>query len=202
MRRSSSPLSLSMTRCMVLCMVGGLVLEAQEAPESLRIKVLEGEGAVYGTGSRATRGITVEVTDQTGRTVEAAAVNFVLPTSGASGVFASGGRTETQTTGRDGHAAAWGMRWGTTPGPVEVRISAQKGAARASTICTVGLNYSTAIRPGSGGHKWLWIALATAGAAGGGAAALGLGGKPGTATAVVPTNPARVGAPTISLEKP
>jgi hypothetical protein len=53
----------------------------------VQLKVLEGEGTVYRTGSRATRGLSVLVTDETGKPVANAAVSFQLPGEGATGTF-------------------------------------------------------------------------------------------------------------------
>src|SRR5271154_5001158 len=132
----------------------------------VQLKVVEGEGTVYRTGTRATRGITVLVTDETGKPVANAAVSFRLPEEGSSGVFSSGLRTEVITTGADGRATVWGMQWNKTPGPVEIRITAIKEQARAGIISTQYLSDAVATKSGGegvfttshGGHKWLWVA--------------------------------------------
>ncbi len=48
----------------------------------------------YAAGSRATRGIAVQVFDGDGKTVEGASVAFQLPENGPTGVFSSGSRME------------------------------------------------------------------------------------------------------------
>ena len=129
------------------------------------------KASVYRTGTRATRGLTVLVTDETGKPVDMAAVSFRLPDEGASGTFSSGLRTEIVTTGPDGRATVWGMQWNKTPGPVEIRITAIKEQARAGIISTQYLSDSVAPKAGGegvfkashGGHKWLWIAAIAAG---------------------------------------
>ena len=144
----------------------------------MQLKVLEGEGVVYRTGTRATRGLTVLVTDETGKPVEMATVSFRLPDEGASGTFSSGLRTEIATTGPDGRATVWGMQWNKTPGPVEIRITAIKDQARAGLVSTQYLSDSVAPKAGGegvfsashGGHKWLWLGAIAAGAVGAGAA--------------------------------
>src|SRR5450759_2238919 len=73
----------------------------------LQIRVVEGEGAVQAAGSRATRGLSVEVTDETGKPVGGAAVNFRLPDEGPGGVFANGMKTEVVITAPDGRATLW-----------------------------------------------------------------------------------------------
>jgi hypothetical protein len=161
-------------------------LSAAQDPAILQIKIVEGEAAIYSAGSRATRGITVQVTDEIGKPVEGATVSFRLPESGPGGAFASGTKTEIATTRGDGRAAVWGMQWNRTEGALEVRITAVKGASRAGAVCGLYLTNAASARDQSGpaarigpsgGHKWAWILLAVAGAAGAGVAALSLGGK-------------------------
>src|SRR5450755_3745842 len=144
----------------------------------VQLKVVEGEGTVYRTGTRATRGLSVLVTDETGKRVPNAAVSFRLPDEGASGVFSSGLRTEVMTTGQDGRATVWGMQWNKTAGPMEIRITAVKDQARAGLVSTQYLSDSVAPKAGGegvfsashGGHKWLWLGAIAAGAVGAGVA--------------------------------
>ncbi len=147
-----------------------------QAAAIIQLRVIEGEGAVYAIGSRATRGITVQVTDETGQPVGAAAVSFQLPADGPGGTFSSGLRTEIVTTKADGRATVWGMRWNRTTGPFEVRVTVAKGTARAGMVVPQFL--SDKVAAGSGGsaefhashsyRKWLLIAAAVGGAAAGG----------------------------------
>jgi hypothetical protein len=170
---------------------------------ALQVTLIEGEGAVYPVGSKATRGVSVKVTDQTGSPVEGVSVTFSLPSDGPGGAFASGTRTEVATTHADGGAAAWGMQWNRAPGTFEILITAVKGPARGGVTCSQALSAAAApdarqSRIGAGGHKWLWITLAVvAGAAGAGVAAVA-GGK----TAATPSTAIQIGAPTISLGRP
>ncbi|HLH00049.1 MAG TPA: hypothetical protein VKX49_27310 [Bryobacteraceae bacterium] len=148
---------------------------------------------VYRTGARATRGLTVLVSDEAGKPVPNAAVSFRLPDSGPSGVFSSGLRTEIVNTGPDGRASVWGMQWNKTPGPVEIRITAVKEQARAGILSTQYLNDVAAPEAGSDGvfkashhSKTKWLVI---GALVGGAAAAGMAfgqshaGSPAAATA-------------------
>src|ERR1700683_5862580 len=105
----------------------------------VQLKVVDGDGATYRTGTRAPRGLTVLVTDETGKPVEMAAVSFRLPDEGASGTFGSGLRTEIVTTGPDGRATVWGMQWNKTAGPVEIRVTASKEHAGAGVMHTGAL---------------------------------------------------------------
>jgi hypothetical protein len=175
-------------------------------PAILQIKVTEGEAAVYAVGSRATQGITIQVTDETGRPVDGATIAFRLPEEGPSGVFANASKTEIATTRPDGRAAAWGMQWNRTAGLLEVRITASKGQTRAGIVCAQYLTNApdaaaakTRMSSG-GGHKWLWIAVGVAGAAGGALAAAAVGAKASTTAA--PSTGVQIGTPTIILGRP
>ena len=177
-----------------------------DAPSILTIRVAEGDGAAYAIGSRATRGMTVLVTDEAGRPVEGATVSFTLPAEGPGGVFSSGGRTEIAATRADGRAAVWGMQWNRTAGPFEIRIIAVKGQARASVVSSQSLSNAPEVRdaaaPGKlhaarGSHKLLWISLAVAGVAAAGVA--GVAARKSSAAAASSVTPLKIGTPTISL---
>jgi len=169
-------------------------------PALLQIKVIEGDGAVYPIGARATRGITVQVTDETGKPVDGAAVSFRLPDSGPAGTFSSGSRTEIVTTRGDGRAGVWGMQWNRTAGSFEIQITALKGQTRAGTVCGMYLSDSPEARASTarmgprGGHKWLWIGLAVGGAAAAALVTTALARKPETSIAA---QGVQIGAPTI-----
>ena len=127
-------LSCILTGCLVIA------IPPIQAAVIIQLRVLEGEGAVYAIGSRATRGLTVQVTDESGKPVEGATVSFTLPIAGPGGTFKSGLRTEVLATQADGKAAIWGMQWNRLPGPFEIKITASKGQARAGIVSTQYLN--------------------------------------------------------------
>ncbi|HTB12652.1 MAG TPA: hypothetical protein VK752_13815 [Bryobacteraceae bacterium] len=181
---------------------------ADTSPAILQIRVLEGEGVAYPLGGRATRGVTVQVTDETGKPIEAASVSFRLPDEGPSGAFANGSRTEITMSKADGKASAWGMQWNRTEGSFEIRITAVKGQARAGTVCAVYLSKLTATSESGStsplklgkNHKWLWITAAVAGAAVAVVAATALRGK---STPVGPAvTPTTIGIPSIVVGAP
>src|ERR1700685_1502523 len=64
-----------------------------DSPGILQIRILEGEGVAYPVGGRATRGVTIQVTDETGKPIEGASVSFRLPEEGPSGTFTNGSHT-------------------------------------------------------------------------------------------------------------
>ncbi len=180
----------------------------------LQIRVVEGEGAVHAAGSRASRGLVLEITDETGKPVSGAAVNFRLPDEGPGGVFANGMKTEVIITSSDGRAALWGMQWNRVEGPFQIRVTAAKGQARAGTVVSQYLSQAVAgkqsgaigARPvavaARSRSKWLWIGLIAAGAVGGGmAAGMSKSSKADTAGASTPPS-LSVGAPSITVGKP
>ncbi len=122
-----------------------------DASVIVQLRVVEGEGVTYRTGTRATRGVTVLVTDEAGAPVDMAAVSFRLPDQGATGTFNSGLRTEVVTTGPDGRASVWGMQWNKTPGTVQIHITAVKEQARAGIVSTQYLSDSVAPKAGGEG---------------------------------------------------
>ena len=188
---------------LVLLLIGIPLAWAQNEPSLLQIHIAEGDGASYGLGSRATRGVTVQVTDETGRPVEGASVSFRLPDEGPTGTFSGGGRLEIATTRADGRAGVWGMQWNRTAGALEVRITAAKGTARAGTVCPLFLTDAVpggdAVPKLRSGHKWLWVAVAVAGAAGGTLAAAAVGAKTSPQAGAAAVSAPRIGTPSITL---
>jgi hypothetical protein len=139
----------------------------------IQLRVVQGEGTIYPTGSRATRGLTVQVTDELGKPVEGASVSFQLPDSGPTGVFGTGLPSEVSTTNAEGKASVWGMQWNRASGPFEIKITAVKEQARAGIVSTQYLNDSLAPKAGGQGTftashhsrtKWLLISAVGAGA--------------------------------------
>ncbi len=188
----------------VIVLLATILVQQADQPAILQIRVIEGEGVAYPLGGRATRGVTVQVTDETGKPMEGASVSFRLPDEGPSGTFANGSRSEIATSKADGRAAAWGMQWNRTEGSFEIRITAVKGQARAGTVCPIYLSKATAETDSPSplklarSHKWMWITLAVAGGAGIAVAAAAMGGKASTPVgpAVTPTS---IGTPMIVI---
>ena len=179
----------------------------------LHIQVIEGEGAVNAAGSRNTRPLAVEVTDETGKPVEGAAVSFHLPEEGPGGAFGNGLRTDVTLTDARGRASLHTMQLNRTPGRFAIRIVASKEQARAGLVSfqyIAGTNVAApASAPKSGSimrGPLKWVVLA---ALAGGAAAL-VAGRPGTAS-TAPSPAAStvttavsigIGSPSITVGKP
>lgn len=186
--------------------LAGLLCAAAGDFAILNIRVVEGEGIVYALGSRATRGLTVEVTDETGRPVPDVTVSFRLPDDGASGTFASGSHTEVMTTRQDGRVAVWGMKWNRTPGTVQLRVTAVKDGVRAGLVSVQHLSDVPAAAgaprvAGRGMSKLLLVGIVIAGAGGG--LALGMSRSPQAAqTPVAAPVGISVGAPSVIVGAP
>ena len=174
----------------------------------LQIQVLEGEGAVHPPGSKSSRPLIVEITDDTGRPVAGAAVSFHLPEDGPGGTFLNGLRTDVATTDSRGHAALRGLQVNRMPGKFEIRIVVSKEQARAGAVSSqyvAELQGGAAAVPASQvlrGHG-KWVALAVV-AGGGAVAAIFATGKSGPAAPpTTPPGPAlTIGTPAISVGKP
>ncbi|MGA2268648.1 MAG: hypothetical protein ABSH44_09285 [Bryobacteraceae bacterium] len=200
--------------CFAAASVVALSCAATAQVAILQIRVIEGEGAVHAPGSRSTRPLTVEVTDETGKPVEGAAVTFHLPEDGPGGVFANGMRTDVAVTDSHGHASLHGLQLNRAPGRFQIRIVASKEQARAGMV-----SFQYIAEPGSGAasakagsprgyRKWIVVAaLACGGAAAGLLAAGRSGSTPPPAASPVPPVPTptvtlTIGPPTITVGKP
>lgn len=176
----------------------------------LQIRVVEGDGAVHAAGSRDSRPLAVEVTDETGKPVSRAAVSFHLPEDGPSGTFLNGLRTEVSLTDAAGHAGVRGLQWNRVAGRFEVRIVASFEQARAGITSPQYIEGPAAPAPGapvrvsrSNRNRWLMVAAAVA--AGGAAAGIVAGRRGGSVTAATappPPNGISIGTPTITVTKP
>ncbi|MCC7497621.1 MAG: hypothetical protein IT160_08600 [Bryobacterales bacterium] len=178
-------------------------------PALLQIRIVDGEGELHPCGGRATHGLIVLITDETGKPVDNATVSFRLPDEGPSGTFASGLRSEIVTTTPDGRASVWGMLWNRTPGRVDIRITAAKGQARAGSIAGLFLSDKVPAKPvggaaARGGHSrlLLFVLVAGASAAVGGAMALRGQSSAAAAPAASSLGSVQIGAPAISVGKP
>jgi len=180
--------------------------------------VIEGEGAVNAAGARNARPLSVQVTDETGKPVEAASVSFHLPEEGPGGTFGNGLRTDVTGTDNAGRANLHTMLLNRTPGRFAIRIVASKEQARAGIM---SFQYIAEPKTGAGpagpaksGASWThgplkWVVLGAL-AAGAGTAGVLLAGRSGSAVVPAPaptsTQPApatiTIGSPSLSVGKP
>jgi hypothetical protein len=203
---------------------GGQV-QTESVPAILRIRVLEGEGSIHTSGTRSSQAIIVLLSDESGRQVEGASVSVRLPEEGPTGVFANGMRTEIALTGVDGRVTIRGIQWARDTGPVQIRITAIKGEARAGILSTQyitersGGQRRSGPEPAAGAakppvrldqpsrSKWVLLAVLIGGAAAGGVAAAAKGGRSkngsqSSAPTAVTQPSATIGNPTITIGRP
>lgn len=189
--------------------LAGLCLTAHAQVAILQIQVTGGEGSVHAPGTRDARPIAVEVTDETGRPVEGAAVSFHLPDQGPSGSFVNGLRTEVAVTDERGRAVVRAIEFNRVPGRFEIRIVASKEQARAGTVSfqyIAGTAASGAVataRATSRWHprkKWLVVAAAVGVGAAGGTLALSRSSSSGQAVTSTPV--LSIGTPSVTVGKP
>lgn len=194
--------------CWALAAWIALAVTPAGATVIIQLRVLEGDGTVYPTGSRATRGLTVEVTDENGKPVDGATVSFRLPDGGPGGTFGSGLRSQVVTTHAEGKATVWGMQWNKSPGPFEIQITAVKELARAGIVSKQYLNDLALPKPGGSGTftashhgraKWYVISAVAAGALAG--AAFSRSSQAHTAAAA-PAPGLQIGTPSIIIGHP
>jgi len=194
------------------CLAAHTALFGQD-PALLQIRVIEGEGAVHTTGARASQPLVVRVTDESGRPVPDASVSFRLPDEGPSGLFSTGLRTELAISGPDGRVAVRGIAWNRSPGPLQIRITANKGPARSGTVSAQYLAEPAAaakrtqepaqtvlpqIKIGPSRRKWAALAALIGGAAAGGVAAAANRGARAPAAPGAPP-PAAATLPSVSI---
>jgi hypothetical protein len=190
----------------VLWLLGVALALAQVA--ILQIRVIEGEGAVHLPGSRSTRPITVEITEETGKPVAGAAVSFHLPEDGPGGAFVNGLRTEVVVTDSHGRASLYGLLANRTPGRFQIRILASKEQARAGTVSfqyvaePTGKATASALRVPTGRRKWIFVAAAVAGGAVAVAFTRGGAANPAAAIPSAPPPALSIGTPVITVGKP
>ncbi len=173
-----------------------LPLQAQEAPTKLNIVIVEGEGAINNVRQRVNREPIIQVEDENHKPVAGAAVVFLLPNDGASGVFTNGSRTLTTTTNNQGQAVAR-FRPNNVQGKMQIRVTASKNGQTTSTTISQANVVAAVTGVGLGLSAKLLIILAIAGAGvAGGVVAATRGGSsnPTQPTVITPGAPG-VGGP-------
>jgi hypothetical protein len=158
-----------------------LALDARQGP-SLKIVVLEGEGAVNIIQQKTAVRPLVEVRDRNNLPVAGASVTFSIGGGGSGAAFAGGAQTLTVTTNAAGQAAASGLN-ALSSGAFQIQVQ----AAYQGQIATAAIsqtNFATAAA----------AAQAGAGAGGGGGTAGATGGAVGSGGGLSATTIAIVGA--------
>jgi len=173
---------------------------AQEAGGQLNIVIVEGDGAINNIRQRTAREPIVQVEDQNHKPVAGAAVVFLLPDQGASGVFANGSHTLTVMTDAQGRAVARGFRPNNVQGKLQIHVTAShQGQTATATISQTNAVSAAAGAAAAGVSAKLIAILAIAGAAvaGGVVAATRGGGGGGTSAPTTPPTTVTPGTGTV-----
>ena len=166
---------------------------AQEAGGQLNIVIVDGDGAINNIRQRTAREPIVQVEDQNHKPIAGAAVVFLLPDQGASGVFANGSHTLTVMTDAQGRAVAHGLKPNGVQGKLQIHVTAShQGQTATATISQTNAVSAAGGAAAAGVSAKLIAILAIAGAAvAGGVVAATRGGGGGSPTAP-PTPPTTV----------
>jgi hypothetical protein len=121
------------------------LLRAQEP--SLHIAVVAGEGVRQQISEKVRIDPAVQVQDQSGKSIEGAAVVFTLPSSGPGGTFENGSHSLTVTTDPQGRAIAHGLHLNRLKGPFDIQVAAtyqnMNATATISQISVTNVKKST-----------------------------------------------------------
>jgi hypothetical protein len=184
------------TRLSILLLLGpaGIVM----AGPTLRVVVLEGDGAINNVRAHTTHDPVVEVRNERDEFVPGASVTFQTPATGASAEFGDGLRSFITQTDREGRAVAHGLRPNLITGSYEIRVTASFQSQTASAVITQ-TNAAPAVAKSS---KKIWIIGLAAGAAAGGAFAASHGGKSASNTSAQTTSTGAIVAGSPSFGPP
>ena len=195
-----------------LTLLGSLLLPAQETtgPQSrlvaqqqgtLKIVVVEGEGAKNNIRSRTATAPVVQVLDEAEKPAAGAEVVIQLPLAGPGGVFHGWLKTQTVRADQKGQASVTGYAPNDEEGRFNIKVTATLGAKTGTAVIA-----QANVRNGTGGtvskkRSGLWkvVAIVGGGVVVGGVVAGSRGDKTTAAAATVPvsitTGPITVGGP-------
>lgn len=147
------------------------LLLAQEptAPASLKVTVLEGQGAINNISEHRAKEPVVQVLSDSGMPVKGASVTFLLPETGPSGEFGGGVRVLTAFTDEKGQAVGRGLIPNQNAGAFQIRAVASFGGLTATAVVDQ-TNASPASASAGGISKKVWLIAIVGGAAATGAA--------------------------------
>jgi hypothetical protein len=146
--------------------------------------IVEGEGAINNVRQRVAREPIVQVEDENRKPVAGAAVTFLLPNQGPSGVFANGSRSLTVMTDANGRAVARGLQPNNVNGEFQINVNAShEGRKGNNTINQTNAIIAGAAAAGISAKLIALLAVAGAAAVGGAVAAT----RGGTSTPARPS---------------
>ena len=157
-----------------------VALSVAAGAESIRIDILEGDGAINNIRLQRAKEPVIRVETETGAPVAGAVVHFLAPATGPGGTFLNGSASTTTQTDNEGRANAPGLRPNKIAGQFQIRVTAshldQSASARITqtnaepAIVTRNSSKKIAILAILGGAVAGGAALSARGGGGGGAA--------------------------------
>jgi len=165
-------------------LLGALLSVTLTASAQVRIRVVEGDGAINSIRFHRAHDPTVQVLDMSGQAVPGATVSFLLPATGPSATFEDKSLSLTVQTDARGMAASHGMRPNNIAGQFRLRVTASwRGEAASATIAQSNVE---PVRASATGKRILIVGL-IGGAVAGGVLAATHGGGAAATTPVAPT---------------
>src|SRR5262245_19179545 len=178
--------SAAMTCLLVLQSLPSAARAQAVSVPTLKILILDGEGAVNSIKLGTAREPIVQVQDENDRPVAGAMVVFTLPDHGASGVFADGTKSLIVHTDTKGQAVARGLKPNQTAGQFKIRVDVSHQGMTSSTAITQSNVLGAAVAAGGLSAKLITILAIVGGAAAAGVVAATSGGN-GTTPPPPPT---------------
>jgi hypothetical protein len=108
----------------VYLLVFAAAAQGFEPAPTLKILLVEGQGAINFVNRATSRRFTIRVEEKFGAPGKGIPVTFTLPAKGPSGSFKGGGQSLTVTTDDDGYAVVSGFRPNRIAGQYNIRVSA------------------------------------------------------------------------------
>jgi len=185
-----------------------LTLPAQEAAgqasslmaqkkDTLKINILQGEGAKNSIRARTAVAPAVEVRDANDKPVAGAEVVFQLPLAGPGGVFHGWLRNQTIRTDEKGVAATTGYTPNTEAGRFNIKVTATSGAETGGAVIAQANVEGAGTSAAGKSNWWKWALIA-----GGVGVGIGVAAAVGGDDEVVQTNPIRVSAGAVTVGGP
>ncbi len=186
------------SRIACLALAAALVLSAQQAPNklvdqspkgTLKVTVIEGEGAKNNIRTRTATAPVVEVKDASDKPVSGAEVIFQLPVVGPSGAFNGWLKSQTVRTDAQGRATVTGYAPNDEDGRFNIKVTATSGSETGTVIVAQANVVGTGSNDAAGAKKkgwWKPVAIIGAVAIAGGVVAANRGGDTPAAAAAVP----------------
>ena len=183
---------LAVLLCALITVQTGIA--GQQPAVGITILVLEGNGAQNVIFESAGKPISVKIVDRTGRPLAGASVQFVPPSAGPGGEFATNANPILVTADSQGVAVAPPFQANSSPGAYQIQII----ASYMGSVARLLLSQTNVVKKKGSSRKMLFITAAIGGAAAAAFAAKGAGGSSTPSPSPTPI-PGSTTVPTITF---